>query len=181
MTHVSKSKKSFTLIELVLVIIIMGILYSFIGNNLFSKEKSITIKLNNLPEIARTLQKTPLEFIIFGRDCKKSMWIYNKEESFNVEYEIFINAKDLKAYKFNNYGELYDFEFDKRKIDNRDEDICFQFEIFKNYSNSSYILEDEEKDIFYLFRPYFQSVETFESLEDAKDSYISEDLNPHSL
>jgi len=181
MIPVFKNRESFTLIELILVIVIMGIVYSFIGNTIFKKENSIIVKLNNLPEIARDLKKNPLEFIIYGRDCTNLIWIYNREESLDVEYEININAKDLKPYRFNNYGELDQFEFLDFRADNRIERVCFKFETFKNSSNSSYIIEDEKTDLFYLFRPYFRSVEIFKSLESAKDSYLAEELNPESL
>jgi len=181
MIPVSKNRDSFTLIELVLVIIIMGVLYSFIGNSLFTKENSIVIKLNNLPKIARDLNKKPLEFTIYGRDCTKMVWIYNREELVDVEYQVNINAKDIKAYRFNFYGELHQFEFLDFRIENKTERVCLRFETFKNGSNSSYILEDEKTDLFYLFRPYFKDVEIFKSLGDAQDSYLAEDLNPRTL
>ena len=181
MTPVSENRKSFTLIELILVIIIMGIVYSFIGNSLFKKENSITITLKNLPEVARDLNIKPLKFIIFGRECSQMVWLDKDGNSINVKYGVSINSRDLKPYRFNFYGELEQFEFIDFRFENRVKKVCLEFEFFKNSSNSSYILEDEKKDIFYLFKPYFKSVQTFKSLEEAKDIYLSEELNPSYL
>jgi prepilin-type N-terminal cleavage/methylation domain-containing protein len=178
MTPASKNKKSFTLIELILVIIIMGISYSFIGNSLFSKENAIVLKLKNLPEIARDIKKSPLEFIIYGRECDKMVWIYNKEEYLDIGYKAQINAKDLKAFRLNSYGELEEFEFPDFRVENRSEPVCFKFELFSNLSNSNYIIEDKKAERFYLFHPYFKKVEIFKSLSEAEEVFRAEELNP---
>jgi len=181
MIPVSKNRNSFTLIELILVIMIMGIAYSFIGNSLFKKENSIVIKLKNLPQIARSLEKKPLEFIIYGRDCQKMVWLYNKTEPVEVKYKVKINAKNIKAYKFNFYGELDEFQFQDLRVENRVEQVCLRFELFKNNSNSSYILEDKSSELFYLFRPYFKRVEISKSFSEIEEQFLSEELNPETL
>jgi len=181
MIPVSKNRKSFTLIELILVIIIMGIAYSFIGNSIFKKENAITIKLKNLPEIARSLEKKPLEFIIYGRDCQNMVWLYNKSEPIEVKYKVKINAKHLKAYKFNFYGELDEFQFQDFRVENRTERVCLRFELFKNSSNSSYVIEDKSAELFYLFYPFFKKVEISKSFSDIEERFLSESLNPETL
>lgn len=180
MRHASKSR-SFTLIELLLVLIIMGLVYSFIGNSIFSQEKSITIKLQNLPEISRTVGQKPLKFIIYGMDCNKYIWLYNEEEALDIDYPIEINAKDIKPYRFNYYGELEVYQFLDFRVENRAERVCLEFNLFENGSNSSYVLEDESKDLYYLFRPYYQAVEIYKSLDDARENILREDLNPKTL
>ena len=163
--------RGFTLIELLIVLIIMGIVYSFIGNSIFSKNKSTTLTLKNLPEVARQIAKEreykPLTFLIYGTRCDKYIWLSNNEP-LNVEFKIDINGNHIKPYRFNYYGELDSYQFLDFYIDNRKERVCLEFHLFKNYSNSSYILEDDEKDTFYLFRPYYQPVEIYKSLDEAK-------------
>jgi len=168
--------KAFTLIELLLVIIIMGVAYSYIGSHIFKPSNMVTVKLSNLPNIARSLNKKPLEFIIFGRECDKATWLHDGE-SLQVNYKINIDAENLRAYRFNYYGELDKFEFS----DFQSQKTCFQFQLFKNNSNSSYLIQNTKNGLFYLFKPYFQDVKTFDSFEDAKDEYLGIELNPKIL
>jgi hypothetical protein len=180
MIPASRSRGSFTLIELLLVLILMGLVYGFIGNSIFSREDSITLKLNNLPEVARDIGQRPLKFIIFGSDCDEYAWLSNGDRV-GAEYSIDINAKDITPFRFNYFGELREYEFHDLIIDNRVENVCLEFNLFKNGSNSSYILEDREADLYYLFRPYYQPVETYKTLEDAKEQLLREDSNPKTL
>ena len=168
--------KAFTLVELLLVIIIMGVAYSYIGNRIFKPSNITIVKLKNLPNIARSLNKRPLEFIIFGRECQKAIWLHDGE-SIQVKYKINIDAKNLRTYRFNYYGELDKFEFP----DFQSQKTCFKFQLFKNNSNSSYLIKNKKTGFFYLFKPYFQDIEIFDSFEDAKDEYLGIELNPRVL
>jgi prepilin-type N-terminal cleavage/methylation domain-containing protein len=175
MRHVSKNR-GFTLIELILVIIIIGVVYGFVSNSIFSKKNSITLKIDNFPEVARELKEKPAKFLLYGLDCDKYVWL-GKEGSIDFEFPIEIDGKDLIPYRFNNYGELEEFQFNSFRVDNRVEKVCLKFEVFENGSNSSYIIEDEKSKIFYLFHPYFKPVEKFKTLQEAKEALLNEELN----
>jgi len=179
MTPASKSR-GFTLIELLIVLIIMGLVYSFVGNSIFKKEKSITVTLKNLPEVSRNIGAKPLKFVIYGMDCDKYLWL-NGDEPIDIEYPIEIDGKDIKPYRFNYYGELEEYQFLDIFIEEKRESVCLEFNLFENGSNSSYILEDEKSGLFYLFRPYYQPVEIYKSLDNARDNLLREDLNPKTL
>ncbi len=168
--------KAFTLIELLLVIIIIGIAYSYIGSHVFKPENMITVKLTNLPNIARSLNQKPLDFIIFGRECNKIAWLHNGE-TIQVNYKIDIDTENLRFYRFNYYGELDRFEFPNFQS----QKTCFKFQLFKNNSNSSYLIQNTKTGLFYLFKPYFQNVKIFDSFDDAKDEYLGVQLNPNDL
>jgi hypothetical protein len=171
---------SFTLFELILVILIMGIIITFVGNQTFaSPKKSVTIRLDNLPQTVRMSELKSVDFYILGMDCDKTAWL-TPEGSVDVEFNIDI-PEDLIPYRFNYYGEMRNFEFQDLMVGERRERVCLKFQLFENETTSSLIIEDRDGDKYYLYRPYFQKPEIFDSLQDAKDALLGEDLNPKVL
>jgi len=170
--------RAFTLIELLLVIIIMGLVYSFVGNSFVKQQKSRTITLQKLPKAVRTFGVETAQFRLFGRECDKYIWLNGSgTESITVEDSIKINRK-LKVYNFDMYGELREVDFGTFRLENRDHKICFEYHLYRNGSTSSYIVEDEKAEKFYLFKPLKREPEEFKSLQDAKEVYLGRDLNP---
>ncbi|HIC10951.1 MAG TPA: hypothetical protein EYO61_06325 [Campylobacterales bacterium] len=178
------ANRSFTLIELLLVLILMGLVYSFVANSFTKMEKRKTISLQNLPETLRQIaeenHQKELRFLIYGYDCNKYT-ILGEDGTIEVDTSIQINSKNLIPYRLNYYGDLVQFQFFDFYHENSSEKVCLEFQLFKNGSNSSYILEDEKDKLFYLYRPYFQPVEIYKSFEDAKENLLREELNPKSL
>jgi prepilin-type N-terminal cleavage/methylation domain-containing protein len=174
MTPVSRSK-AFTLIELLLVIIIMGLVYSFVGNSFIKKQTvTETITVRNLPESIRKIGLEKAKLQIFGRECDKFLWL-SGNSPIEVEAPLKI-GKELETYSFDMYGELRKMEFGTIRIKNQTHKICMEFYLYNNGSTSSYVLQEGEK--FYLYRPLQLQPEVFDSLSDAKESYLSYDLNP---
>jgi prepilin-type N-terminal cleavage/methylation domain-containing protein len=174
MINVFKNK-GFSLIELIIVLIIIGVVYSFVGNSFIKAQKKENISLKNLPKIIRTLQYKTLEINIFGRECDKIIW-FESSNSIPINASININRK-LKVYNFNMYGDLKKIDFDSITIENRDYPICFQFELYDNGSSSSFIVEDTKTQLFYFYTA-LGSVKIFKSLEKAKNCFLSKSLNP---
>jgi prepilin-type N-terminal cleavage/methylation domain-containing protein len=174
MTPVSRSK-AFTLIELLLVIIIMGIVYSFVGNSFVKREKvTETVTVHNLPDSIRKIGVEKAKLQIFGRECDKFLWL-SGDSQLTVDAPLRI-GKELEVFSFDMYGELRKMEFGTIRIKNQTHKICMEFCLYSNGSTSSYVLQEGEK--FYLYRPLQLQPEVFDSLSDAKESYLSYDLNP---
>ena len=183
-------KKGFSLVEILIVTIIIMAVMSIINSSVFQKKVDLSVKLATLPELMRQIAKednrNSLELIIFGNECDKAVWTSENQILDKIENEVKINTKSLETYRFNSYGELEKVEYPKlRDGTGRAEEKCFEFKLFANQSTSSFIVSEEvgerKKKQFFVFRPYFQKVQIFDSLDDAKENYLNEELNPNVL
>ncbi len=177
---IQEEHKAFTLVELLLVLVIVGIIYSFVGGTIITTKATTPLRLDNLPDVLREVGKQPIQLKIYGSDCDKYL-LMSDNENIELKNPIDIPLKDLIFYKFDIYGQLQEFKFLQHREENRVEETCLEFDIFKNGANSSFIVKIEKTNKFYLYKPYFAKPSIFNSLEDAKESLIRRDLNPKSL
>jgi type II secretory pathway pseudopilin PulG len=169
---------SFTLFELLIVVVLIIIIISFVANSpILSGKKPVVVQLSNLPQVLKTLEVKEVEFYLLGRECDEVLWLSNGE-SLEVEYEISL-SDEISAYRLNYYGELRKFEFPNLRIGEKEEKVCLKFQLFKNGSTTSTILEADEKVYFY--NPYFKKPLLLKTIEEAKEHLVNEDLNPEYL
>ncbi len=170
------NSKGFTLFELLIVIIIIGLLYGLFVSNLQNKEtKSDAITLLSMK---KTLLNQPFKQkseIICFEPCKEC-FIYNDDEKTDVEpFALFKTPP--KVYKKDQYGKLEQYRFlSFLNKEDKLQDVCFRFSLLNNKSSSHYLVEADEK--FYLFHPYLKDVETIQALSDAQKLLDNKTLLP---
>jgi len=149
-----KLKFSFTLIELIVVVILMGVVYFIVLSN-YSKQHLPFIKITQL---YNTLPKN-CKFIVF-QDSNNIELIHNKKYNFHI--------KDPHLFKIvNNELENIKLPYYKNK------QIIFEYIKHNNIQNS-YILKSNEG--VFLFTP-FKIIKT-DSLENAKELFLNEKFLP---
>jgi len=150
----SKIKKSFTLIELVVVVILIGIVYFIVLDN-------YSIKEDKFLKIEQLYSKMPknCEFLVFANG-KNIELTTNKSFNFTI--------KNPKIYKLinNNLKRVFLLNY------NNDE-VIFRY-IKHNNIGSNYILQTDNN--IYVFTP-FNIIKT-SNLETAKKLMINKDLWP---
>jgi hypothetical protein len=178
----SANKSSFTLFELVIVILIIGIVsYLAIASipKIGDKESKV-ITFHNLPQFLKNFEEEKeLDLYILGMNCDEVILLSNGDEVV-FENEIVV-SNDFRAFRFNYYGEMRVIKFPDLRLGEISKRVCLRFQKFKNGSTSSFIIEDEDKDTFHLYKPLLPKSETFENLQDAKETLLSEQLNPKTL
>ena len=155
------NKRAFTLIELIIVLIIIGLVYSLYSPN-FNNKKKVT-KFENLKEFLLQNYHAPLKLECFGEQCKKC----------------FVNGKELKKYQlFNQRPKTYFFdEFGYLEEKNfNDDKKCFEFEIYDNKSSSNILVEKDLK--FYLFYSFYQKNKVFNDFEEAQKAFDNKTFLP---
>jgi type II secretory pathway pseudopilin PulG len=177
----NRAKGSFTLFELVIVILIVGIVTFLAVASIpnIEEKSSRIVYLRTLPQFLKDFEERELDFYILGMDCDEAVLISNDDEvTFENELQI---PNDLRAYRFNYYGEMRSIRFPDLRIGEVSKRVCLRFQKFRNGSTSSLIVEDENGDTFHLYRPLKDFSETFENLRDAEESLLAERLNPKTL
>ena len=165
-------KKAFTLIELLLVIVIIGVVYTLaISNFERLKEKEDSLTLGGLKEYLKDMNHTKSAKILCLDDCS-SCDIYIDNNITDIKLEDFLD-EDVKTYRYEfAYGYVEMEEDIFFNVEGVEEDVCFSYEIEKNGVGDQVLVEFKEK--FYDFSRYFENTVVYSSLEEAK--VIKEDL-----
>lgn len=150
-------KRAFSLIELLIVIVIIGVVYTLAINNFEKvKDESKTLTIANLKEYLQSLTYEEKVELLCLDDCKECKIIV--DDRVHKKLDGFLD-KNIKSYR-------YDFSYGMVEIEKQN-DICFSYAIDKNGVGEQVIVE--YKNLFYDFTNYLYSVNTYESLEEVQD------------
>ena len=160
-------KSAFTLFELIIVVALIGIIYSIVLSN-FNLKKDV--KISSLKDIKTILMQywergKEIDFILYN-ECKDSALIVNDE--INESFKPKINLREfqsIEAYKVDESGNLKQIDFAPIVIEDKVIKPCFKFSIYKNGANSNYIIKQNEK--YLIFFPYFKDVNITEDESEA--------------
>lgn len=169
-----KSKKAFTLFELILVMSIIGVMYAILIQNFtLNNETDEKITIETIPNFLRKNfgeNKSHVKFRCLDEcfTCK----VFENEKETSVGVELFEKRADLAAYTLRG-DELEKIEFGEYFIDEYEsEEICFEYSLYPNGSTDKMVLE--YKDKFYLFDNFKEKTKVFERLDEAGDFWIQE-------
>jgi len=160
-------RSAFTLIELMIVIVIMGVVYSMAVNS-FTRlsDESANIDLKNLKEY---MINTPYESsvkVICLDDCSECNLFVDGIKTQTLDSFV---DDSVRIYRYE-----YIYGFTKREfdvffnVDNVEENVCFSYKIDEEGIGDQVLIEFKDK--FYDFSPYFTRTQVFSSLEDANSA-----------
>ena len=161
------SKSSFTLFELLIVILIISILYGIFIQKISSKEhiakKDALLHLNDILQDYDFNESAKIVCISKCKDCYIQVDGKRKRD-------IDLFDKEVKVYDFDIHGLLSQIKFvpvfDK---EGNPLDVCFSYTLYPNGSNSSYIVE--YKDRFYVYYAYMRPVKVVNTISDAQEAF----------
>ena len=163
-------KQSFTLIELIIVIILISSTYFLIfsNSNFTIKNQDEKISLENLREylITNFNFEYKVEFICISDDLKCYVKVddilqedFEIVDFFEIKPEIYEYSKDLELIE---YGTV--------NINNINEDIIFLYFINNDYKSNEFILDTLNNNV-YIFNSIFKDVEIFSSLDEVLETF----------
>ena len=165
--------KAFSLIEIIVVIILMGIVFSLALNSYVDNKKNPAVSIKDIGVDT----KEDATFFIYGKDCKKAILeldddIYLKSSNFGF------STKD-RVFKANSLNDLEEVKFDSHMIKNKKEKICFKLDFRKRRFFERFVILS--KGSYYLFSPIDQSVQKFSLLQEVEKKFKNGDLYPRSV
>ena len=173
--NIISSKKAFTLIELILVILLVSLSYLFIfSSKPFSlKKEKERITLDKLKEhLIRTYEfEEKLEFICvdYTFNC------YIKSDDKIIEDKIiknmFVNKPEV--YKYNKEEIRIDYE--PERIDDVDYDVVFKLKINSDYKNDELILDTLLNKV-YVFNSVYEKALIYKSMSEVRESFENKEL-----
>lgn len=166
--------KAFSLIEIIVVIILIGIIFSLVLNTSMGKVEDK--KLLGIEKISVNVEGKSILYM-YGEKCEKSI-IMRDDNTYEASPN-FGFKKENKVLMNNHLGVLKEVEYETVRIENKKEPICFKLDFKNKKFFDKFIVTTATGN--YLFLPLYQEVLTFVSLEDAKKSYFSDNLYPHNI
>ena len=163
------SKSSFTLFELLVVILIISILYAIFVERLSSKESTLPSE-GEVESIAKLLKRYDFNEsaeLVCTEKCKQCFIFVDqkKTESIDSPFE-----EEVNVYDYDIHGILSKIHFQPIFDENDNPtEVCFRYAVYPNGSSSSYILEYQKK--FYIFYPYFHTPKKAISFEQAAELF----------
>ncbi len=162
-------KRGFTLLELLLVVVIIGVVYGLVISSMKKlTDKESALGFETLPSFLETFyQQNSVAFICTDncRNCKlyvdgealKKMPAFMKDERrLNFwTFDVNLGMQELR------FTPLFD-------EDGREFDVCFKYEIFEDGSSTEMVIETKKKS--YDYRGSLHKVDTFVSLQALEES-----------
>ncbi len=164
----SSNKKAFTLLELLIVVLIIGIAYSIViakFNNPTKEVGTLLTLKDDLAKIKKDAYGDTLDLVCKGENCE-SCAIYIENKQTEKKPEIFTEMP--KVHQFDENGYMEEKQYGK--------DICFVYQLFPNGSGSSMLLEYKKE--YYVFYPTVEKTKSFTYYEDALKEFDPKNFIP---
>ncbi len=161
------SKSSFTLFELLIVILIISIIYGIFIERLSSKEEKIKrLGLENVRQILSLYDFNESAKLRCVDQCKNCYLFLDGKKAQKIPSFF---KSEPKVYDFDIHGMLSPVRFVPLFEENMPKDVCFEYDLYPNGSGSSYIVEYEKR--YYIFYPYLHPVGIVKSISKAQDLF----------
>ena len=163
--------KAFSLIELLIVIVIIGVVYTMaIGNFEQIKDKKIKITLKNLKEYLQDIpHEKEVKFLCLDGCTNCNIFVDNKKikELENVFDNFLDSSVEIYRYEFS-LGAIEKNQHRYFNEQDTQESICFEYSVNKKGVGEDMLVK--YKDFVYDFSSYFTSVKIYNSIQDAIDA-----------
>ncbi len=174
-------RKAFTLFELMIVVVIIGLVYGLVITN-FSTKKAL--KLSHLENIKDALMPLwskgkRVEILLYDKCSKGVVFINDKLKDEYKPTIILSDFKKITAYRDDISGTPKEIEWKSFLLNKKVEKSCFDFTIFPNGSSTSYILKRDEQ--YYVFPPYFGDVNITDNMDEAMSIFKNSDITKVTL
>ncbi len=170
-------KKAFSLIELMIVIMIIGVVYT-LAISQFQKigEGGTSLTLENLKEYLQSFEHEKSVKLLCLDDCSKCDVFVDDNKSENSKTIEHFLDKSVKIYRYElAYGYIEVQRDVYFNIENVEEHVCFSYEIDENGIGDQVLVEF--KNNFYDFSTYFSKTLNYSSMQEAiqeKENLVKE-------
>ena len=160
------SKSSFTLFELLIVILIISLLYGiFVQKLSHTRSANLQDRLKNLDSILAQYDFNESAEIVCVNECKEC---FVQIDGKRVE-DIDLFEGNVKVYDYDIHGLLTQLAFTPIFENGNVKKVCFRYELYPNKSHSSYIVE--YKDRFYVYYAYMRATKVYKSIGEAQKAF----------
>ena len=171
MSKIRYKLSAFTLIEMLIVLVLIGVVYTLILNR-YKPKKEELYQRTKTPFRSMLLPFwSHSHIILLCKDKCKKCDIYSDNGKIIKKIKKSLFSDDIpKFYTFDDSGEINRKEFLHISSQNSEERVCFRFDLYPNKSSSELMLEYKNGKVLYL-PPYFNDTLSFSSLEGVQNYF----------
>jgi prepilin-type N-terminal cleavage/methylation domain-containing protein len=170
-------KSGFTLLELLIVVILMGVVYALVLYPLTHSKTVEKIEMSDFRSLLKPYaSKSPAELICYD-DCRHCAIFSNRVRT--AELSDLHLSSELKTYRYDLMGDFKPIHYPDRLIDDKFQNVCLSFTLYPNGSSTQLFLE-EDKDVTF-YPTYFGAKREFSTIEEAKGSVYALPIYPTSV
>ncbi len=162
-------KKAFTLIELLLVVVIIGVIYGLVINSMkkiTNREDSLDFK--SLPSFVKTFHHQNHVAFVCTDNCKTCALYADGEKVKEID-AFMAKERVLRFWRFDADQGMQELRFTPIfDEDDREFDVCFRYEIYEDGSSSEMIIETQKES--YDYRGLFHPVAAYASLVSLEEN-----------
>lgn len=152
-------KRGFTLVELLIVIILIGVVYMLFISGLGKKEQPKPLRFETLRStILKHTGDSPATLTCHGESCETCII---RPKNSDKELEITLFRSRPKVFTYDRYGYLQERRFPDK--------TCFEYTIRKNLSGDHIMVERE--GVYYLFYSYLKEGDVFTTYDEAAEAF----------
>ncbi|WP_345975703.1 prepilin-type N-terminal cleavage/methylation domain-containing protein [Sulfurimonas sp. HSL3-7] len=170
-------RRAFTLLELLLVVVIIGVIYGLVINSMQKiNDKESALGFESLPSFVQTFHQRNHVALICTDNCKACA-LYVDGEKVKDDIDPFMEKERvLRFWSYNTNTGTQELRFTPIfDEDDREFDVCFKYEIFEDGSSSEMIIETQKHSYDYrgLLKPPAR-YSSLQALEESRQEEIQE-------
>lgn len=171
------TSRGFTLIELLIVVLLIGIIYSFAIFTFQKREYTPKLTTQDIASLLKEhLKSEKIELICYD-NCIPCVIQKNNKKIAELRNSFF--SENLESLALNTSGDLKKKIYPDRFINNSFKKVCFEYAVYPNGSGSELIIQDNQK--YYIYRTIDQEVELFNDENEVKKFLINKNVFPTSV
>lgn len=175
---IKTTKQAFTLLELVIVVLIMGLLYGMVSLSLNKATTTLpTLSVLNIADFLQAQTDTKERtFYLYGNQCNKVQFKPDLDE--DVEIDEIRFTQNSTAFWFDSYGVMQALRFAPIKDEYFTSPVCLRFKNFANRSHTPMVIQSGET---FYYHSFFDGLKSFSSLDEAATWIKHTRINPRNL
>ena len=162
-------KKAFTLIELLIVVVIIGVVYGLvIGSMKKINDKEAHLDFQSLPRFAESFYQRNHVAFVCTDNCRECVLYVDGEPLKKVD-AFMRDERHLRFWRYDANTGMQELLFTPLfDADEREFDVCFRYEIFEDGSSSEMIIETKSRT--YDYHGTLSGVTSYPTLQEAQDA-----------
>ena len=152
-------RPAFTLVELIIVVLIIGLVYGLFVSGLNKKKQTAPFHFETLKEKMLELSHNRPVSLRCGGEACETCTATPEGESEGITLPLFSAKPTVFIYDYDGY-------FREQRYA---EGVCFEYTVRDNLSSDSVLVEKDGR--FYLFHAFLQRTDVFVDLEEAKRAF----------
>ncbi len=158
------------------MIVLLGTIFSLVLSGFVGKKQNLSsLGIDDIPSYIQSLNlNEDATLYMYGDKCGRG--VLRVRGGLDMKLPLFGFTDEFKTLKRDKNSEIKEMKFEDIFISKKTEHVCMRIEFERGVFLDKFIVASQSRQ--YLFSPLLQEVQSFESMQEVKERYKSEELYP---